>query len=91
VTHPGLKVQGMSSNGEISNVTINFPQDIPDTGLYWKYNTSSEKWENISIGSNDGDNIITISLQDGAISDNDGVENGIIANLGGVGIKEDEL
>jgi len=74
------------SNGATVNVTINFPQDIPTTAQYWKYNTSSGEWYQIPIGSNDGDNIITITLQDGGIGDNDGVENGIISDPGAPGV-----
>ena len=74
------------SNGETVNVTINFPQDIPTTAQYWKYNASSGEWYQIPIGSNDGDNIIIITLQDGGIGDNDGVENGIISDPGAPGV-----
>lgn len=70
------------SNGETVNVTINFPQDIPTTAQYWKYNASSGEWYQIPIGSNDGDNTITIMLQDGGIGDNDGATNGIISDPG---------
>ncbi|CAD6491548.1 MAG: von Willebrand factor type A domain protein [Candidatus Argoarchaeum ethanivorans] len=74
------------SYGETVNVTINFPEDIPTTAQYWKYNASSGEWYQIPIGSNDGDNIITIMLQDGGIGDNDGVENGIISDPGAPGV-----
>jgi hypothetical protein len=74
------------SNGETVNVTITFPEDIPTTAEYWKYNTSSGEWYQIPIGSNDGDHIITITLQDGGIGDNDGVENGVISDPGGPGV-----
>ena len=74
------------SNGETVNVTINFPEDIPTTAEYWKYNTSSGEWYQIPIGSNDGDHIITITLQDGGIGDNDGATNGIISDPGGPGV-----
>ncbi|RKX24500.1 MAG: hypothetical protein DRP47_11280, partial [Candidatus Zixiibacteriota bacterium] len=74
------------SNGATVNVTINFPQDIPTTAQYWKYNTSSGEWYQIPTGSNDGDNIITITLQDGGIGDNDGVENGVISDPGAPGV-----
>jgi hypothetical protein len=38
------------------------------------------------MGSNDGDNVITITLQDGGIGDADGVANGKIVDLGGPGV-----
>lgn len=38
------------------------------------------------MDSNDGDNIITITLQDGEIGDDDGVANGVIVDQGGPGI-----
>ena len=74
------------SNGETVNVTINFPQDIPTTAQYWKYHASSGEWYQVPIGSNGGDNIITITLQDGGIGDNDGATNGIISDPGAPGV-----
>ncbi len=38
------------------------------------------------MGSNDGDNIITIQLTDGGIGDDDSVANGVIVDQGGPGI-----
>ena len=75
------------------NITIAFPQNIPTTAQYWKYgpngsidNPQPERWYQIPMGSNDGDNIITITLQDGGIGDDDGVANGVIVDQGGPGI-----
>ena len=75
------------------NITIAFPQNIPTTAQYWKYgpngsidNPQPERWYQIPMGSNDGDDIITITLQDGGIGDDDGVANGVIVDQGGPGI-----
>ncbi len=53
--------------GQTVNITIALPQDIPTTAQYWKYgpngsinNPQPECWYQITMGSNDGDNIITI-------------------------------
>ena len=71
--------------GQTVNITIAFPQDIPTTAQYWKYHTL-EGWYLIPMGSNDGDNIITITLQDGGMGDDDGDANGVIVDQGGPGI-----
>ena len=73
------------SDGETVNVTIDFPQNIPTTAQYWKYHTP-EGWYPIPMGSNDGDNIITIQLTDGGIGDDDGIANGVIVDQGGPGV-----
>ena len=73
------------NQGQTVNITITFPQDIPATAQYWKYH-APEGWYQIPMDSNDGDNIITITLQDGGIGDDDGVANGVIVDQGGPGI-----
>ncbi|MCK4476272.1 MAG: VWA domain-containing protein [Methanophagales archaeon] len=87
-----FNITGLNPNQTV-NITIAFPQDIPTTAQYWKYgpnesvnNPQPERWYQISMGSNDGDNIITIKLTDGGIGDDDGVANGIIVDQGGPGI-----
>ncbi|MFZ3168600.1 MAG: choice-of-anchor U domain-containing protein [Candidatus Methanoperedens sp.] len=72
------------TEGQTVNVTIAFPSTIPTYAQYWKY-SSTEGWYQIPIGSNDGDNIIIIQLQDGGLGDDDGIANGIIIDAGGPG------
>ena len=81
----GFNITGLNPNQTV-NITIVFPQDIPTTAEYWKYNASSGEWYQIPMGSNDGDNIITITLQDGGMGDDDGVENGVISDPGAPGV-----
>jgi len=87
----GFNITGLSNNESV-NLIIVFPSDIPTTAQYWKYgpngsinNPQPERWYQIPMGSNDGDNIITITLQDGGIGDDDGVANGVIVDQGGPG------
>jgi len=87
-----FNITGLNPNQTV-NITIAFPQNIPTTAQYWKYgpngsidNPQPERWYQIPMGSNDGDNIITITLQDGGIGDDDGVANGVIVDQGGPGI-----
>lgn len=79
--------------GQIVNITIACPQDIPTTAQYWLCgpngsidNPQPLRWYEILMNSNDGDSVITITKQDGGIGDEDGVENGIIVDDGGPGI-----
>ncbi|MCZ7383789.1 MAG: DUF2341 domain-containing protein [Candidatus Methanoperedens sp.] len=43
-------------------------------------------WYHIPLGSNNGDNVVTLHLQDGGIGDDDLTANGIIQHVGGPGI-----
>jgi predicted MPP superfamily phosphohydrolase len=47
---------------------------------------STSPWYHIPLGSNDGDNVVTLYLQDGGIGDDDMTANGIIEHVGGPGI-----
>ncbi len=47
---------------------------------------STPSWYHIPLGSNDGDNVVTLHLQDGGIGDDDMTANGIIEHAGGPGI-----
>ena len=87
-----FNITGLSP-GQKVNVTLVLPSNLPTTAQYWKYgpngsidNPQPERWYQIPMGSNDGDNIITITLQDGGIGDDDGVANGVIVDQGGPGI-----
>jgi parallel beta-helix repeat protein len=66
--------------GQTVTVTITFPAPVPIGSQYWK--CQGGIWYPISMGSNDGDKVVTIELTDGGIGDADGV-NGIINDPGG--------
>jgi hypothetical protein len=78
-----FNITGLTT-GQTVNVTIILPGDMPKITQYWKYHTP-EGWYQIPLGSNDGDNIITVQLTDGGTGDDDGVANGIIVDQGGPG------
>jgi len=67
-------------------VTITLPEDVPEGTEYWKYHASEGGWIQILMGSDDGDKVITITLVDGGLGDNDGEENGAIVDQGGPGL-----
>ena len=70
--------------GETVVVTITLPFDLPAGSQYWKCH-EPEGWIQIPMGSNDGDNVITITLVDGGLGDDDGVPDGVIVDPGGPG------
>jgi len=84
-----FNISGLSS-GQTVDVTITLPQNLPTNSIYWKFGKTVDNqiphWYRIPFGSNDGDNIITIQLQDGGIGDDDLTVNGIIADDGGPSI-----
>lgn len=78
------------TNGSIVNITIILPQNLPEKARYWEYGktpeNSTSRWYRIPLRGNDGDNAITVQLQDGGIGDDDGAKNGMIITTGGPGI-----
>jgi len=75
--------------GQTVVVTITLPSDVPTTTEYWKYGPTpsapSDHWYQVPMGSNDDDNVITITLVDGGLGDNDGLADGVIDDPGGPG------
>jgi hypothetical protein len=68
--------------GESVTVSFEFPDAVTSAAQYYKIN-SSGSWREISFGSNDGDNRITLTLTDGdPLTDADGIQNGIIDDPG---------
>ena len=82
----GMDIIGINQIGGQVTITLTFPRDIPTNYKYCKYDTNNSRWYTIPLGSNDGDNIITISLTDGGVGDGDGEPNGVITDPGGLGV-----
>jgi uncharacterized repeat protein (TIGR01451 family) len=72
--------------GQTVVVTITLPDNVPVGTQYWKYHASEGGWIPIPMGSDDGDEVITITLVDGGLGDDDGAANGVIVDQGGPGI-----
>jgi hypothetical protein len=70
--------------GASATVTITFPSDINTE--YWKYHEPG-RWIDVTslMGSDDGDNILTLSITDGELGDDDNQVNSIIVDQGGPG------
>ena len=66
--------------GSCVTVTITLPSAVPVGTTYWKYQGG---WIQIPMGSDDGDNVITINLCDGGLGDSDGFADGTIVDPGG--------
>lgn len=83
-----FNISGLN-RGQGVDLTITLPQDLPYTSQYWIYGKTAEstilRWYQVQPGSNDGDNVITLQLQDGGAGDDDQTANGIILNAGGPG------
>lgn len=75
--------------GETVTLTIELPSAVPEGSEYWKYGPTggdpTPHWYQIAMGDNDGDKIITITLQDGDLGDDDLTANGVIVDQGGPG------
>ena len=81
-------ITGLTPPGQSVTLTITLPSPVPMGSLWWKVNTTAENntWYSLPIGSDNGDNVVTITLTDGGPGDNDGVVNGIIVDPSGIGI-----
>jgi hypothetical protein len=78
-----LEINGLG-NGDTVNVTLTFPDNVPTDAKYYKIHPVTG-WHQIPFGSNDGDNVIVLTLTDGDPDlDADGVANGTIVDPGAV-------
>ena len=66
-------------------VTITLPSAVPTSTQYWKCHDGA--WLDVTslLGDNDGDNVLTLTLTDGGLGDDDGVCDGVIVDPGGPG------
>ncbi|MFA5066174.1 MAG: choice-of-anchor U domain-containing protein [Dehalococcoidia bacterium] len=64
-------------------LTITFPSAVPAGTQYWK--CINGHWVDCTslLGSNDGDNVLTLTIIDGGLGDADGAVNGSISDPGG--------
>lgn len=76
-----LMVTGLSV-GQSVTLSLEFPGAVPVNALYYKVNASGA-WVSVPFDSNDGDNVITLTLTDGdPETDADGIANGVIDDPG---------
>ncbi|MGH9921621.1 MAG: choice-of-anchor U domain-containing protein, partial [Nitrososphaerales archaeon] len=83
-TITGLEVVG-EEEGETVTITITYPSPVEAGSEYWK--VIDGEWIDVTslVGSNDGDNILTLTITDGGLGDADGEVNGEIVDPGGLG------
>jgi hypothetical protein len=80
-----FKVTGLTP-GQTVTITITLPTAMPVGTEWWKYQDG--QWYSLPIGSNDGDDVITITLTDGVFpGDGDKTANGVILDPGGPGTR----
>jgi hypothetical protein len=80
-----------STNYTSAIVTMTFPSPLPVGTQYWKYGPTpsdpTDHWYQLPIGDDDGDNVITITLFDGGVGDDNVVApDGVIVDQGAPGI-----
>jgi hypothetical protein len=76
----------LSGNHTSAIVTMTFPSPVPVGTQYWKYH-EPEGWIDVTslLDSDDGDEVLTLTLTDGGLGDDDGVQNGVIVDQGAPG------
>jgi hypothetical protein len=76
-----FKITGLAPGATVT-VTLVFPGNVPTSAKYYKISTANG-WQQIPVGSNDGDNTITLTLTDGdPLTDADGQPDGTIEDPG---------
>ncbi len=71
--------------GSTAIVSITLPAPTPGGTQFWQCG-GGHSWQRLSVGSDDGDSTITISVTDGGVGDSDRAANGVITVLGGPAI-----
>jgi len=89
-----FNVTGLSP-GEAVTITLELPDPVPVGTEYWKYGPTpgnhTPHWYEIVMGSDNGDNIITITLQDNGLGDDIVTgEDSMIIDQGGPAIPAEE-
>ena len=77
-----FKITGISSGEEVT-LTIELPDPVPVGTKWWKYHDNT--WSPLPIGSDNGDEIITVTLKDGRTPDDEDSTPGQITDQGGPG------
>ena len=73
--------------GETVTITIELPSAVPIGTRYWKHGPTAANptphWYQIPMGDDNGDNVVTLTLVDGGLGDDDMAVNGVIVDQGG--------
>ena len=77
-----FKITGLTP-GQTVTLTIEFPSPLPIGTLWWKYDNG--RWHGLPNESDNGDNIMVITLTDGGTGDLDKAKDGVITDPGGPG------
>jgi hypothetical protein len=77
-----FKVTGLSA-GQTITLNVTLPSSVPVGTKWYKYNGGA--WDPMDIGSDDGDNFITVTLQEGALPDDEDSDPNQITDQGGPG------
>jgi hypothetical protein len=72
------------TSAETVTINFTFPTAIPTNAEFWKYNSSNGIWYQYPFGSNDGDNVISITITDNGAGDHNPAL-GVINDPNGVG------
>lgn len=77
-----FKVTGLSA-GQTVTLNVTLPGPVPVGTKWYKYNGGA--WDPMDIGSDNGDNFITVTLQEGVLPDDEDTDPNQITDQGGPG------
>jgi len=82
-----FEITGLDVGGS-ATVALTFPNAVPTSSEYYKISPTGG-WQQVPLGSNDGDNTITLTLTDGdSLTDADGIANGTIVDPGALAVSD---
>ena len=78
-------ISGLTPGATVT-VTLTFPAAVASPAQYWK--VVGGVWTDLTseLGSDDGDNVLTLTVTDGGPGDADGIVNGEISDPGGLAV-----
>lgn len=84
-----VNLQG-GAPGSTATVTINYAMALPSDAVWMKYNPNTQAWGRFNGAvftlDGNGNTVVTLTLTDGGAGDDDGQQNGSIADPGGAAI-----
>lgn len=86
-----INLQG-GTVGSTATVNVNYGMALPPNAVWMKYNPNTQAWGRFtgavfSLDGN-GNTVVTLTLTDGGAGDDDGLQNGLIADPGGAAMPD---
>ncbi len=86
-----FRITNLPTGGSVT-IELELPSSLPVGSQYWMYgptpSDSNNHWYQLPMDDDDGDNLITVTIVDGGLGDDDLTANGVIVDPGGPAVFE---